>query len=95
MPRLHSNRDRPFHLGTLPAERLARCADAPERPATAFPGADCLEIKGVRVRFSRGRTARAESAAQGRPVALLDWFDAASATAAGFCASDELAAASR
>ena len=47
MPRLHSNRDRPFHLGTLPTERLARSADAPEQPARqpvdAHPaGADAL-----------------------------------------------------
>ena len=29
MPRLFSNRDRPFDLGALPAERLARDARAP------------------------------------------------------------------
>lgn len=33
MPRLYSNRDRPFHLGALPAERLARDADARVGPA--------------------------------------------------------------
>ena len=33
MPRLHSNRDRPFHLGVLPTERLARDPAAPAVPA--------------------------------------------------------------
>ncbi len=34
MPRLFSNRDRAFHLGPLPTERLPREPGAPERPAT-------------------------------------------------------------
>ena len=33
MARLHSHRDRPVHLGPLPAERLPRQAGAPEWPA--------------------------------------------------------------
>lgn len=39
MPRLHSNRDRAFHLGPLPTERLPRAADAPV-VAGAQPPAD-------------------------------------------------------
>lgn len=37
MPRLHSNRDRPFHLGVLPTERLERDPAAAPGPA-AQPG---------------------------------------------------------
>lgn len=37
MPRLFSNRDRPFDLGVLPAERLERAADAPILPGK-MPG---------------------------------------------------------
>jgi 3-hydroxybutyryl-CoA dehydrogenase len=66
---------------------------APERPEAPTPALDPYDIAGVIVRFSRGRTARAEAAEAGRPVALLDWFDGASARAAGFAASDESAAA--
>ena len=34
MPRLYSHRDRPVHLGPLPAERLARDPAARPLPAT-------------------------------------------------------------
>jgi len=61
-------------------------ADAPARLAQLGHG---CEVEGMRVRFSRGRTARAESAECGVPVILLDWFDAATATAAGFAVSHE------
>lgn len=37
MPRLHSNRDRPFHLGVLPTERLPRAAVEP-LPGARQPG---------------------------------------------------------
>ncbi|WP_225008861.1 3-hydroxyacyl-CoA dehydrogenase [Novosphingobium percolationis] len=76
----------------VPVE-AAELASVPAKPEGALPRADKLDIGGVLVRFSRGRTARAESAEAGRPVALLDWFDAASASAAAFAASDEAAAA--
>lgn len=64
--------------------------DAPS-PSAIASGAG-LEIDGVRVCFSRGRTARRESAEYGQPVALLDWFDAGKASAVGFAASDDVAA---
>lgn len=70
----------------------APLADAPPRPEVAGPGAPALEIEGVHVRFSRGRTARAEAAVRGGRVALIDWFDPATAGAAGFAASDDDAA---
>jgi ferredoxin len=38
MPRLHSNRDRAFHLGPLPTERLPRAADAPVVAGAQQPG---------------------------------------------------------
>ena len=44
MPRLHSNRDRPFHQGVLPTERLPRAAVEPapgaRQPADAHAAAD-------------------------------------------------------
>lgn len=47
MPRLHSNRDRPFHLGVLPTERLPRGAAEPaagaQQPADGqAPAADAV-----------------------------------------------------
>ncbi len=68
-------------------------ANAPARREAPSPALAPIEISGVVVRFTRGRTARAEAAEAGQPVALLDWFDGAYATAAGFAASDERAAA--
>lgn len=65
---------------------------APERPQEALPGAEGFVIDGICVRLSRGRTARAESADVGRPVAVIDWFDTAQASAAGFAASSDEAA---
>lgn len=73
-----------------PCEGAAR-ADAPARPEEAKEG-QSFEIDGTVILFSQGRTARAESARLGKPVAVLDWFDAPKATAAGFAASSEEAA---
>lgn len=52
-----------------------------------------FEARGITVRFTRGRTARDEAHEAGGPVALLDWFDGANASAAGFSVSDEAAVA--
>lgn len=71
----------------------APLAGAPVRPDAPSPALAPLVVDGVQVRFTRGRTARAEAAEAGQPVALLDWFDGATATAAGFAASDDAAAA--
>lgn len=68
-------------------------AGAPARPEAPSAGLAPVEVAGVVIRFTRGRTARAEAAEAGKPVALLDWFDGASATAAGFAASSDEAAA--
>lgn len=67
--------------------------DAPERPQvvkSSWPG---MEVEGVHIRFSRGRTARAEARELGRAVAVIDWFDDTAAKAAGFAASSDAAAA--
>jgi 3-hydroxybutyryl-CoA dehydrogenase len=64
---------------------------APARPQEVKAG-ERFELDGVILMFSRGQTARAESAELGKPVAVLDWFDAATATGAGFSASNEQAA---
>ncbi len=68
-------------------------AGAPLRPETPSPALAPWDVAGVSLRFTRGRTARAEAAEAGCPVALIDWFDGANARAAGFAASDESAAA--
>ncbi|MES2493874.1 MAG: 3-hydroxyacyl-CoA dehydrogenase NAD-binding domain-containing protein [Pseudomonadota bacterium] len=73
----------------VPAEPLA---GAPARPEAPSPALAPIEVGGVLVRFTRGRTARAEAAEAGKPVALLDWFDGATATAAGFAVSGDEAA---
>nr|WP_281384822.1 3-hydroxyacyl-CoA dehydrogenase family protein [Novosphingobium piscinae] len=67
-------------------------SDAPARPEAARPDLAPLELGGVVLRFSRGRTARAEAAEAGREVAVIDWFDASHASAAGFAASSDAAA---
>jgi 3-hydroxybutyryl-CoA dehydrogenase len=66
--------------------------DAPPRPECAGPGQTPLEIGGMVVRFTRGQTARAEARTAGKPVVVLDWFEAATAQACGFAASDDKAA---
>ncbi|MEO0033583.1 MAG: hypothetical protein RIS94_3341 [Pseudomonadota bacterium] len=65
---------------------------APDRPQNIVPGAGGFTFDGVWVQCSRGSTARVESAELGKPVVLLDWFDGATATAAGFAASSDDAA---
>lgn len=67
-------------------------ADAPLRPENAGPGMPHWEIGGIVVRFTRGQTARAEARIADKPVVVLDWFEAATAQACGFAASDEAAA---
>jgi 3-hydroxybutyryl-CoA dehydrogenase len=66
--------------------------DAPPRPESAGPGQTPWELGGTVVRFTRGQTARAESRTAGKPVVVLDWFEAAAAQACGFAASDDRAA---
>lgn len=66
-------------------------AGAPAKPDRIRPDLPAFDIEGVQIRVSRGRTARAEAALIGRPVALLDWFDPNTASAAGFSASCEKA----
>lgn len=66
--------------------------NAPPKPDLVRPDLEGFCIGGVHIRFSRGQTACAEAAGLGRPVAVLDWFDANGASAAGFSASSEEAA---
>ncbi len=67
-------------------------ADAPARPEAITSGLAGIELEGVYVRFSRGRTARSEAKAVGRDMVVIDWFDGSTATAAGFAASSDTAA---
>ena len=66
--------------------------DAPPKPENAGPGLPQWEIGGIVVRFTRGQTARVEARIAGKPVVVLDWFEAATAQACGFAASDDAAA---
>lgn len=63
------------------------------RPTLASPSSAAINIGDVVVRFNRGATARREASLANCSCALLDWFDLESASAVGFSASDENAAA--
>lgn len=83
------------HAQALPVpEAIAApaLADVSVRPALVTPALPVMVIGGVEVRIGRGRTARSEAAEAGCDVALIDWFDATMARAAGFAASSEAAA---
>lgn len=67
-------------------------AEAPAKPDATGYGSFSCQVSGVFVRFTRGRTAKDEARLAGAPVALLDWFETAGATACGFSASDAAAA---
>lgn len=70
----------------------AALADAPQRPAVVSASLAGIEAEGVHIRFSNGRTARYVAKEIGRDVVVLDWFEGASAKAAGFSASSDAAA---
>lgn len=74
------------------AMKAQAMADTPAKPDKVSPDLPAMDIQGVRIRFSRGRTARAEAADAGMDVALIDWFDATSAKAAGIAATSDAAA---
>jgi 3-hydroxybutyryl-CoA dehydrogenase len=64
------------------------------RAAQALKGADALvDCRGVMVGPTRGRSARAEAAALGKPVALFDWFPMTGGRDVAFAASDDAAEA--
>jgi 3-hydroxybutyryl-CoA dehydrogenase len=52
---------------------------------------DLVDLDGVTIGLTRGRTARQEARECGRPVALLDWFDPQGSGAIGFAASNDQA----
>jgi ferredoxin len=102
MPRLHSHRDRPVHLGPLPAERLLRDAAAPVLPArqpedreAAGPlgvAAVVPEYLGLLTSLFEGHVARApapvphDTAARSNDLKAASYF--LDATIAGVCALD-------
>jgi len=67
----------------------ARAADALK---AAVPGA-FIECAGVLLGMTRGRSAHAEAAVQGKPVALFDWFPADGGKEVAFAGSSAAAAA--
>jgi ferredoxin len=99
MPRLYSHRDRPVHLGPLPAERLAR--DPQARPLPAVQPADhhpagpdsvaaaLAEYLGVAAALFDGPVAPATAPLPVDPALLRDHLKAAAcfldATLAGVC----------
>ena len=99
MPRLFSNRDRPFDRGVLPTERLPRAADAPalaaRQPADAHPAgpsaivAAIPEYRELFARFLDGAVAPARApvpgdlAARARNLKASAYF--LDATLAGVC----------
>ncbi len=100
MARLYTNRERPFALGTLPTERLARQAGAPPRPAGQPadrhpPGAAALahavpEYRDLVARFVDGPVAPARAPVpddlQARAANLKASAYFLDATLAGCCA---------
>lgn len=76
-----------------PAAPAQPHADAPARPEAVTPGEICLETADACIMISRGRTACAEARSAGRDVAVIDWFEGATASAAGYAASSDAAAA--
>jgi ferredoxin len=99
MSRIHSNHDRPVHLGPLPVERLLRDPDAPALPAAqpmdAHPAgpdsvADALlEYIGVAAALFDGPVAAKTAPLLADPIRLSEQFKAAAvfldATLAGVC----------
>ncbi|MFM7272672.1 MAG: hypothetical protein ACKO4A_02310 [Gammaproteobacteria bacterium] len=99
MPRIHSNRDRPVHLGPLPVERLPREPDAPvlpaRQPGDAGPaGPDSvmeslMEYIAVAAALFDGAVAAKTAPLPEDPVRLSEQFKAAAvfldATLAGVC----------
>lgn len=66
--------------------------DVLAEPDAVLPGMTPIAVGGALIGLTRGVPAQSEAAREGRPVAVLDWFDPGRASAVGFAASDDTAA---